>query len=92
MATPSYSAEKESSTRICYRIESLRRQHARYAEFRDRLEDALQEAGLFFHDADRRVETIDLADTVRGWKSTLLITRRISPLPPTRACGALPRP
>lgn len=40
----------------------------RYADFRDRLEDALQEAGLFFHDADRRVETIDLADTVRGWK------------------------
>lgn len=40
----------------------------RYAEFRDRLEDALQEAGLFFHDADRRVETIDLADTVRSWK------------------------
>jgi len=29
---------------------------------------ALQEAGLFFHDADRRVETIDLADTVRSWK------------------------
>lgn len=40
----------------------------RYAEFRDRLEDALQEAGLFFQDADRRVETIDLADTVRSWK------------------------
>lgn len=40
----------------------------RYAEFRDRLEDAFQEAGLFFHDADRRVETIDLADTLRGWK------------------------
>ena len=41
----------------------------RYAEFRDRLEDALQEARFFFHDADRRVETIDLADTVRSWKS-----------------------
>ena len=41
----------------------------RYAEFRDRLEDALQEAGLFFHDADRRAETIDLADTVRSWKA-----------------------
>ena len=40
----------------------------RYAEFRDRLEDALREAGFFFHDADR-VETIDLADTVRSWKS-----------------------
>jgi hypothetical protein len=40
----------------------------RYAEFRDRLEDALQEAGLFFHEADSRVETIDLADTVRSWK------------------------
>jgi hypothetical protein len=40
----------------------------RYAEFRDRLEDALQETGLFFHDAHRRVETIDLADTLRSWK------------------------
>ena len=49
----------------------------RYAEFRDRLEDALQEAGLFFHDADRRVETIDLADTVRGWKAYV---RRAAPL------------
>lgn len=39
----------------------------RYAEFRDRLEDALHEAGLIFHH-DRRVETIDLADTVRSWK------------------------
>ena len=39
----------------------------RYAEFRDRLEDALREAGLIFHH-DRRVETIDLADTVRSWK------------------------
>ena len=37
----------------------------RYAEFRDRLEGALQEAGLLVHDADRRVETIELADTVR---------------------------
>ena len=40
----------------------------RYAEFRDRLEEALHEAGLVFHDADRRVETIDLANTVRSWK------------------------
>ncbi len=48
----------------------------RYAEFRDRLEDALQEAGLFFHDADRRVETIDLADTVRSWK---VYVRRAAP-------------
>jgi hypothetical protein len=37
----------------------------RYAEFRNRLEGALQEAGLLVHDADRRVETIELADTVR---------------------------
>jgi hypothetical protein len=49
----------------------------RYAEFRDRLEDALQEAGLFFHDADRRAETIDLADTVRSWKAYV---RRAAPL------------
>ena len=40
----------------------------RYAEFRDRLEDALQEAGFFFQNADRRVETIDLAHTARSWK------------------------
>jgi hypothetical protein len=33
-----------------------------YAEFRDRLEGALREAGLLVHDADRRVEAIDLAD------------------------------
>jgi hypothetical protein len=39
----------------------------RYAEFRDRLEGALQEAGLFVHDLDRSVETIHLADTVRRW-------------------------
>jgi hypothetical protein len=43
----------------------------RYAEFRDRLEDALQAAGLFFRDADRRVETIDFSDTVRSWKITV---------------------
>jgi hypothetical protein len=39
-----------------------------YAEFRDRLEGALWEAGLLVHDADRRVEAIDLADTVRRWR------------------------
>ena len=39
----------------------------RYAEFRDRLEAALHEAGLFVASADWRVETIDLADTVRSW-------------------------
>jgi hypothetical protein len=43
----------------------------RYAEFRDRLEAALHAEGLFFTGADRRVETIDLADTVRGWKATV---------------------
>lgn len=40
----------------------------RYAEFRDELEDALQEAGLFLHSVDRPVETIELANTVRRWK------------------------
>jgi hypothetical protein len=49
----------------------------RYAEFRDGLENALQEAGLFVHDVYRRVETIDLADTVRRWK--------------VYVCGATPR-
>jgi hypothetical protein len=41
----------------------------RYAEFRDRLESALQEAGLFLPNVDRRLETMDLADTVRNWKA-----------------------
>ena len=40
----------------------------RYADFRDRLEDALHEEGLFFRGADHRVETIDLSDTVRSWE------------------------
>jgi hypothetical protein len=40
----------------------------RYAEFRHQLESALREVGLFVHDADR-VETINLADTVRSWKA-----------------------
>ena len=40
----------------------------RYAEFRDQLEGALREEGLFFAGADRRVEMIDLEDTVRHWK------------------------
>src|SRR2546430_9167087 len=40
----------------------------RYAEFRDQLEDALQDAGLFFRGVDRPVETVDLADTMRRWK------------------------
>ena len=40
----------------------------RYAEFRDQLEGALREEGLFFAAAERRVETIDLEDTVRQWK------------------------
>jgi hypothetical protein len=40
----------------------------RYAELCDRLEDALHDAGLFVRGAGRRVETIDLANTVRSWK------------------------
>ena len=40
----------------------------RYAEFRDQLEGALREEGLFFAGADRRNEMIDLKDTVRHWK------------------------
>lgn len=43
----------------------------RYAEFRDRLEDALREEGLVCRDTDRRVETIDVADTVRSWKVSI---------------------
>lgn len=41
----------------------------RYAEFRDQLEDALQEAGLFFHSVDRPVEAIEIANTVWRWKA-----------------------
>jgi hypothetical protein len=59
-----------------YLVESLRSGGpVRYAEFRNRLENALREVGLFVHDADR-VETINLADTVRHWKAYL---RRSAP-------------
>ena len=40
----------------------------RYDEFRDRLQDCLREAGLFFKDVDRPIETVDLGDTDRRWK------------------------
>jgi hypothetical protein len=50
----------------------------RYDEFRDRLEDALQDAGFFFRHADRRVETIDLANTVRSWKVHVYRTAPLS--------------
>ena len=40
----------------------------RYDEFRDRLQDCLSEAGLFFKDVDRPIETVNLADTDRRWK------------------------
>lgn len=41
-----------------------------YAEFRYRLEDALQEAGKFFHETGI-VETIELTNGVRRWKGYL---------------------
>jgi hypothetical protein len=41
----------------------------RYDEFRDRLQDALRRAGLFFQPVDRPTETIDLANTGRRWKA-----------------------
>ena len=43
----------------------------RYADFRNRFEDALQEAGLFVRGVDRRIETIDLADSVRHWEADI---------------------
>lgn len=46
----------------------------RYAEFRDQLEDALQEAGLFFHIVDRPVEAIEIANTVWRWKAYIYRT------------------
>ena len=51
----------------------------RYNEFRDQLESALQEAGLFLCGADRRVETIDLVDTVRRWNVYIYSAHRASP-------------
>jgi hypothetical protein len=43
----------------------------RYADFRDRLEAALLAEGVLVPGADRRVETIDLADTVRSWEANV---------------------
>ena len=62
---------------LSYRISQVRRHRGtvRYAEFRKRLENALRDVGLFVHDADR-VETINLADTVRHWKAYI---RRSAP-------------
>jgi hypothetical protein len=57
------------SPRTCYRNGlSQETRIVRYAEFRDQLEGALREEGLFFHGADRRVETFDLDNGVRHWK------------------------
>ena len=40
----------------------------RYDEFRDRLQEALREAGLFLPHADRPTEPIDLGTTERRWR------------------------
>jgi hypothetical protein len=40
----------------------------RYAEFRDQLEGALRQESLFVPGADRRMELIELEDSVRHWK------------------------
>lgn len=40
----------------------------RYDEFRDRLEEALQEAKVYVGGADRRIESIDIDNSVRRWK------------------------
>jgi hypothetical protein len=55
----------------------------RYAEFRDQLEGALRDEGLFFAGADRRVEMIDLEDTVRQLESACAPD-------PARQCGTVP--
>jgi hypothetical protein len=39
-----------------------------YAEFRDQLEGALRQESLFVPGADRRMELINLEDSVRRWK------------------------
>ena len=48
----------------------------RYAEFRDRLENSLVDAGLIIRSGLRSTETIDLGDSVRRWKAWIL---RITP-------------
>lgn len=53
----------------------------RYADFRDRLEAALLAEGLLFPGADRRVETIDLADTVRSWEVNVYRAARVDTTP-----------
>jgi hypothetical protein len=45
----------------------------RYAEFRDRLQNALRGAGVFFHDAGA-AETIELTDAVRRWEGHIRMT------------------
>ncbi|MEW5981108.1 MAG: hypothetical protein AB1806_01910 [Acidobacteriota bacterium] len=40
----------------------------RYAESRDRLQNALHEAGLYSPHTSRRIERIELGDTARSWK------------------------
>jgi hypothetical protein len=41
----------------------------RYAEFRERLEDALREENLLVGGGDRRIEVIDVGDGVRHWEA-----------------------
>ena len=41
----------------------------RYDEFRDRFQDALQDVGLFASYVEKPLETIDLANTSRRWKT-----------------------
>lgn len=44
----------------------------RYAEFRDRLENSLLDAGLMIHSRLPSTETIDLGDSVRHWKAWII--------------------
>ena len=44
----------------------------RYAEFRDRLENSLLDAGLMIRSGLPSTETIDLGDSVRHWKAWII--------------------
>jgi hypothetical protein len=40
-----------------------------YDEFRDRFQEVLHAVGLFYHQWEKPIETIDLANTSRRWKA-----------------------
>jgi hypothetical protein len=53
----------------------------RYAEFRDRLENSLLDAGFMIRSGLPSTETIDLGDSVRHWKAWIIGIRPPSAKP-----------